>query len=46
MMVINFTNQKNKPMTYDVENPATDLGQALQCGGVKPNNRIPTSPSL
>ena len=31
-------------MTYGVENPGTDLGQTLQCGGVKPNNRIPTLP--
>lgn len=35
MIVINFTNQENKPMTYGVENPGNDLGQTQQCGEVK-----------
>ena len=46
MIVINLTNQENKPMTYGVENPGNDLGQAQQCGEVTPNNRIPTLPPL
>ena len=46
MIVINFTNQENKTMTYGVENPGNDLGQTQQCGEVKPNNRTPTLPSL
>ena len=31
-----------KTTTYDVGNPGPCLGQAQQCGGVKPVNGIPT----
>ena len=30
-----------KTTTFDVQNPGLGLGQAQQCGGVKPVNGIP-----
>jgi hypothetical protein len=32
-------------MTYEVGNPGPGLGQAQQCGGVKPVTGIPNLPS-
>ena len=34
-----------KAMTYDVENPGPDLGQAQQCDGIKLVNGMPILPS-
>ena len=34
-----------KIMTYGVGNAGPDLSQAQTCGGVKPVNGIPTTPS-
>jgi hypothetical protein len=31
-----------KTTTYDAGNPGPGLGQAQKCGGVKPDNGIPT----
>ena len=36
MMVKQFTNIKKKTTTYDVENCGLGIGQALQCGEIKP----------
>ena len=37
-----ISEQKQKPWHYDVGNPGAGLGQAQQCGRVKPLNGIPT----
>lgn len=38
-MIIKYTT------TSDFEHPGADLGQAETCGGVEPDNGIPTLPS-
>jgi hypothetical protein len=36
-----YKQETEKTMTYDVSNPGPGLGQAQECGGVKPVKWIP-----